>query len=273
VQRTLADRVRAMGRFEPVDAVAWTIRVVKGIEQLHKKGLVHGAICPEAIVDRAGRGELLAGREAVECHGPERLADGEPSTMQDVWAVGTVLYFLLTGTMPFPGRTRAEVLARIDAGPPAALSSLGVSDRRLQTLLDRLFTRRLSARIVSAATLREALERWRPELRLRWLPPIEVPDPPEPDADDDDDADTGEFDLVTRQLAMPTRVELERLVAARKQAAPASERPPSRPLETAAAETLASPPPPTFSHRPMVITAAVILGIEAVALLVWQLAK
>jgi len=266
-----------MGRFDPVDAVAWTIRLVKAVEQLHKTGSAHGGICPAAIVEGATSGanaELsrLEGAEPFGCFGPERLADGEPSTMQDVWAVGTVLYFLLTGTMPFSGRSAEEVRSRIHAGPPN-LTSLGVNDRRLQTLIERLFAPRLSMRIVAATPLREALERWRPELRLRWLPPLALP--PEPfeirDRDSQADVDTAEYEIITRQVSLPSRAELEDMLGTVLPARKPREEPEQEPLDAEAEPS--TPPPPRSSSRPMVITAAVILGLEAAALSIWQLAK
>lgn len=47
---------------------------------------------------------------------PEILSDREYSPAVDIWAAGVVLYVLLTGRLPFTGRTHAELFAQIGEG-------------------------------------------------------------------------------------------------------------------------------------------------------------
>jgi serine/threonine protein kinase len=44
----------------------------------------------------------------------------------DLFALGAVGYFLLTGRSPFPGRTAIEVFARERQGPPPPIADSGV---------------------------------------------------------------------------------------------------------------------------------------------------
>jgi CHASE1-domain containing sensor protein len=46
----------------------------------------------------------------------------------DIFALGAVGYFLLTGRSPFPGRTAIEVFAKERQGPPPPMAELGAAD-------------------------------------------------------------------------------------------------------------------------------------------------
>ncbi len=76
----------------------------------------------------------------------------------DVWAVGVILYELLTGRRPFPGRSRAECEAAVFAGPPVRPREIarGVS-RELDFVCTKCLTRKPEDRWASAGDLATAL--------------------------------------------------------------------------------------------------------------------
>ncbi|MGH9368390.1 MAG: CHASE domain-containing protein [Thermoanaerobaculia bacterium] len=108
---------------------------------------------------------------------PEGMSD--PSRVDvraDLFALGAVGYFLLTGRSPFPGRTAIEVFSKERQGPPSSLSS--ASAHPVPAALDEVVRRCLAfdreERPASVEKLDAMLEPcaaaapWRPEDARAW---------------------------------------------------------------------------------------------------------
>ncbi len=91
---------------------------------------------------------------------PERILGGDISTADDVWALASTLYALLTGQSPFAGGSDGEVRQKILAASPAPLAVFDVGDDDLQHILDRAFAREIGGRTNSITAFRRALEEW-----------------------------------------------------------------------------------------------------------------
>lgn len=169
--RTLSALVHADGRLTPARAVAWTLRLARGLSVLHGSGAFHQAISPAAVVQRAaGRpvSPVLTWLRALPygpALSPEILSGQEPGGADDVWSLCVTLYFALTGVHPFEGQSSGELLESMQRAAPT-LSQHGVEDPALQKVFDAAFTRDAARRFRSADELVAALEAYELEQPL-----------------------------------------------------------------------------------------------------------
>ncbi len=121
----------------PEDAVALFRQVLDGVAHAHRAGLVHRDLKPDNVVldvsksppvarvtdfgvARAARG--VGGREGTLGYcAPEQLRGESPSPRADVFALGVLLWELVTGELPYPQLDREQLLAAMTAGRRAAL--------------------------------------------------------------------------------------------------------------------------------------------------------
>ncbi len=130
--RTLAQLVAEHGPFTPSEVVAIGLDVCRALGAVHASGLLHGDVkaqnvmresCGRILLMDFGTGRV-AGDAALESTlagtplsvAPEVL-NGEPTDASaDVYGVGVLLYFLLTGAFPVEGGTLGEIRAAHAAG-------------------------------------------------------------------------------------------------------------------------------------------------------------
>jgi len=108
----------------------------------------------EAVVDQpvlAGTPEYLA---------PEVILGAPTSIASDLYAVGVIIYELITGATPFAGGASAEILARHvgeDVIPPSLRCAQRVVPRRLDMVVCRALAKRPEERFASATEFAQAI--------------------------------------------------------------------------------------------------------------------
>ena len=116
------------------EAVALVLQIAAALDYAHKRGVVHRDIKPANIlcaeqgrvkitdfgVARLNGSDLTRSDQFVGSPGfmsPEQLNGGQVDGRSDLFALGVILYQLLTGKAPFEGENVSEVLYRISTQP------------------------------------------------------------------------------------------------------------------------------------------------------------
>jgi len=173
----LASLIRQNGPLPPRQAARIAIEIAKGLHAAHVRGIVHRDVKPSnVLVSRDGRVKVadfgiaravaesqmtLPGTTMGSVHyfSPEQ-ARGEPATAaSDVYALGIVLFEMLTGQRPFTGDGAASVaVARLNAVPPKPSSIRPSIPPVLDTIVERAMALDPIRRFPSAAAFANALE-------------------------------------------------------------------------------------------------------------------
>ncbi|HEX9674904.1 MAG TPA: protein kinase [Anaerolineales bacterium] len=175
--------------------LAIALEICAALEHAHAQGVIHRDLKPENVMLAPdGMAQLmdfgLASR-TVEAPGapqggtagtvdylaPEVLR-GEPASAQsDLYALGVLLYELLTGELPFRGEDPLAVITQHLEADPRPPSELNPEIRpALEALILRLLSKRPAERPLSAAAVAEVLEAVAPEeLQLGEPAPGEPP--------------------------------------------------------------------------------------------------
>ena len=184
LEQDARDRARS-----PRAAAALLARVARAVALAHQRGVIHRDIKPgNILIDEAGNPRLIdfglarledAWRRpttevglsgTVSYMAPEQARGESPSPLSDVFALGGVLYFLLTGRAPFRGAGFTEVLNKAQRGEwdRAPLADARIP-ARLRLIVEKALAPEPAARHGSAGELARALEEFFHPDRTRWL--------------------------------------------------------------------------------------------------------
>lgn len=111
---------------------------------------------------------------------PEQMLNGKSAdTRTDIWALGTILYELTTGAVPFNGETMTELVARVmnePATPPSALRP--AIPRTFDTLVLKCLEKKPAHRFQTVEELMTALRPFTAEdnpRRIKVVPAVNLP--------------------------------------------------------------------------------------------------
>jgi eukaryotic-like serine/threonine-protein kinase len=188
--QTLEQRVRERGPL-PVSQAARILREVAwALAYAHAEGVVHRDIKPANILLEAGSGRALvsdfgiaqvsdpglAGASEImgtaEYMSPEQASGEAVDGRSDLYALGVVGYFILSGRLPFEGATAAATLARqlTLAAPPLSSVAPEVPAHVAQAI-DRLLAKNPAARFAVGEDVADAMSR---ALEQRAQIPLEL---------------------------------------------------------------------------------------------------
>jgi len=186
--RTFTDLLEHAGRLPPERALPLIYQALDGIGHAHGAGVVHRDIKPANLMlatngcvkvmdfgiarcvgaDRATRDGHMVG--TVQYMSPEQVRGGETDSRSDVYALGVLLYELLTGELPFDSENDYELCrAQIEQPPrpPRVLApELPVA---LESVILRALAKDPAQRFSGVLELRESLEHASPRAeRMRF---------------------------------------------------------------------------------------------------------
>ncbi len=165
----------------PVDeAVDIAVQVTRGLTKAHQHGIVHRdvkpanlMITPDGVVKILDFGlAKLVGSESVTRSGmvigtvsymsPEQTFGAEVDHRTDVWSLGVVLYHMLSGRLPFEGKTEVAIMENIQNRQPVPLrDDLSNIPPELQTIVVRAMAKQPEDRYGSVAEMGAELKVWR----------------------------------------------------------------------------------------------------------------
>jgi hypothetical protein len=177
--------------FSPTEAASLVARVARALAEAHRRGVVHRDLKPRNILlDDAGNPRVIdfglalvedAWRRPEEQAGavsgtvsymaPEQARGAGTTARSDIFGLGGVLYFLLTGRAPYTGDGFYDLLMRAATGEwdRAALDGRPVPPR-VRAVVERALAPDPAARFASAEEMAAALESAaRPARRWPWL--------------------------------------------------------------------------------------------------------
>ncbi len=173
----LATILRRNGALPPTQAARIAAAVARALAASHARGIVHRDVKPgNVLIGRDGRVKVvdfgiaraiaeaqmtLPGTTLGSVHyfSPEQARGENATNESDIFALGIVLYEMLTGTRPWEGDSAAGVaLARLTGPVPDPALVRGSIPPDLAAITRKALARLPADRFASAAAMAEALE-------------------------------------------------------------------------------------------------------------------
>jgi beta-lactam-binding protein with PASTA domain len=180
--RSLKTRVREQGPLDPSAAIDIVLQILRAARFAHRRGIIHRDLTPyNVILDEEGRAKVTdfgiarAGASDMTLTGsimgtaqylsPEQAQGFPVSAASDFYAVGIVLYELLTGQVPFDGETAITIaLKQVSATPPAPSTLNAAVPAALDAVVQKALAKDPAQRFADADEFMVALQQVREQL-------------------------------------------------------------------------------------------------------------
>ena len=169
------------------EAIDVAVQIARGLDHAHRAGIVHRDIKPANVIvtrggvvkivdfgiakilDRTGPTQTGTTLGTVVYMAPEQVHGYTVDHRADLWALGVVLYEMLTGRAPFGGDRDMAILHNIlHETPPAARTIRADLPPAIDHVLVRALTKDRDGRYQSAHEMIQALSRRSRPRRARW---------------------------------------------------------------------------------------------------------
>lgn len=156
------------------DAVNYAHQIGEALQIVHAARIVHRDLKPSnlmltnenrlVLIDfGSARTQFMASdlTRTQDCTGtpyyvcPEQIDDREPDARGDLYSLGVVLFEMLSGTLPYLGKTLADILAAHRSAP---IPRLPEHLKAYQAIVDRLLAKTPQDRYACAAEFLDALD-------------------------------------------------------------------------------------------------------------------
>ncbi len=174
---TLGERIRSRGPLPSKEAVRVLREVAWALAYAHAEGVVHRDVKPDNILLEKGSGRALVtdfgiahvGREpgitgagevlgTAEFMSPEQASGDEVDARSDIYSLGVLGFYALTGRFPFEGPTATALLAQHLTQPAPPVASIAPEvPAQLARAIDRCLRKPPEERFADGATLAEAI--------------------------------------------------------------------------------------------------------------------
>ncbi|MCI0391496.1 MAG: protein kinase [Acidobacteria bacterium] len=145
---TLEERIRRMKRLTPAEALPLVRQMAEALNAAHRVGIVHRDFKSRNVILVPAEGEEAGVRAVITDFGlarggtgkdsidaavtvtgeilgtpaymaPEQVEGGEITPAVDIYALGVVMYEMITGRWPFTGETLSSLVRRLKEPPPS----------------------------------------------------------------------------------------------------------------------------------------------------------
>jgi len=210
---TLADRIdQSQGGLPDDETIRLFDLIAKGLGYAHAKGIVHRDLKPNNILmDEDGNpyladfglakftegkieltNTLMTGTAAYMA--PEIAREGKSTKRADIYALGIILFEMLTGKLPYEGKTPYKVLsAHVNQPIPRIKDLRSDLTDAVQKVIDTAIAKEPAHRYATAEAMASAFrsamgkqestpyavkvdqaKTWNTPIRLKWLPPAVI---------------------------------------------------------------------------------------------------
>jgi eukaryotic-like serine/threonine-protein kinase len=181
---TIEKLIKRQGRLP--EAFVWKLfeQIVSAVAYLHERGIIHRDLKPGNVkINRESVAKLLDFGIAKAAYTPKLTQEGyivgtahymapeqfngKVGMQSDCWALGVLLYEMLTGHLPFDGRTETEVRIKVEQGNYTEPDLLAPDlSKKSKHLIHKLLKPAQAQRMSSVMLLREL--RHEPTKGIKW---------------------------------------------------------------------------------------------------------